>query len=244
MNLMRTEQEIRDSVERVRERMASSAARAGRNPSEIELLAVTKFHPESAVLAAYASGIRHFGENRVQEALGKYSPEMRLLMPDASLDMIGVLQKNKINKVLNAFDALQSVSSIELLDAVLARPQVDRKAFRIFLELHTGEASKSGFPDIESLFPAVEHFLSRGKDPQNDTFILAGLMTMAPFTGDANLQRRSFRLLAKAREELRTRYSIDSFRELSMGMSSDFETAIEEGSTLIRIGTLLFGNRS
>lgn len=238
-----------ENVEIVRDRIHAAARRSGRKADEIELLAVTKYHPAEAVKAAYSCGIRRFGENRVQEAAGKYDLGLRSEMPDLNLDLIGTLQSNKINRAVGIFDAIQSVDSLDLLKAVEKRVGKRDKALRIYLELHTGEASKSGFPDLESLLEAVEVYMKMEQSGGNylastsPLFLLSGLMTMAPFTDDRGAVRSSFRALARAAEEVKKRFDPPGFGELSMGMSGDFEIAVEEGTTLLRIGTAIFGER-
>ena len=129
---------VGENVLKVRERIAQAALRAGRKPEDVTLLAVTKFHPAEAVLAAYRSGIRSFGENRVQEAMQKYGPELRASLNRAQLAMIGTLQSNKAKKVALFFDSVQSVDSSELL-VLLARKSIERSTpLRILLELLTG----------------------------------------------------------------------------------------------------------
>lgn len=236
---------IRDNITRIRERMETAAIKAGRNPADIALLAVTKFHPLESVRVAYDAGLRLFGENRVQEASDKYA-DFRQHMPDARLHMIGTLQKNKVNKSLDLFDAIQSVDSTELLEAILVR--LERRLFplALYFELHTGEESKSGFPDTDALLHACDMLAEhRIRSPLCAKLVrLEGLMTMAPFTDDPVPVRASFSMLRKARELVRARFPELGCEGLSMGMSNDFELAIEEGSTLVRIGTAIFGPRA
>ncbi|HWR10513.1 MAG TPA: YggS family pyridoxal phosphate-dependent enzyme [Rectinemataceae bacterium] len=239
---------IKENLESIHNKIHVAVGRSGRSADAVRLLAVTKFHPLEAVTEAYACGIRHFGENRVQEAAGKYSPESRARMPDIAVDMIGTLQSNKINRALKVFDCIQSVGSLELLKAIDARVGERQKALDIYLELHTGEESKSGFPNPDALFQAVETYLDlrenvSGNSGRPHSLVLRGLMTMAPFTGDRSLIRTSFRTLATASEEIKKRFDLPEFGQLSMGMSNDYEIAIEEGSTLLRIGTAIFGAR-
>lgn len=246
---------VSENVSEVRNRVQAAAKRAGRNPSEIGLLAVTKFHPVEAALAAYSSGIRRFGENRVQEAASKYSQETRNLMPGAEVDLIGTLQGNKVNKALRIFDSIQSVDSSDLLGAIAARIRERGRTLKLYLELHTGEASKAGFSSVDEILKAIDSYheifdgskaaLCRAEDGGTPAPLveLAGLMTMAPFTEDEALVRSSFGTLRRAFEEVRRHFSLPGFRELSMGMSGDFEIAIEEGSTLLRVGTAIFGTR-
>jgi len=235
---------ISNNIARVRERIAIAAESAGRNADDVALMAVTKFHPVEAVRYAYLAGIRWFGENRVQEALAKYSA-IRASLENTSLHMIGTLQKNKINKALTIFDAIESIESVDTLVALLARATGRQEPLRIYLELHTGEDSKAGFLNIDELLRACDtyaEFLENNAQAAEQV-MLCGLMTMAPFTQEASLIRRSFRMLAAAKKEVEQRFHFPHFCELSMGMSNDFELAIQEGSTLVRIGTAIFGER-
>ncbi|MCE5256451.1 MAG: YggS family pyridoxal phosphate-dependent enzyme [Spirochaetaceae bacterium] len=235
---------IGDNINKTEERIAKAAYRSGRRPEDIELLAVSKFRPIEAAMAAYAAGVRHFGENRVQEAMQKYSPEARNSMPGASLSMIGTLQGNKAGKAAKFFDSIQSVDSSELLLSLAVKSIGRDSPLQVFLELHTGEESKSGFPDLDSMFRAIDAYhAAAAESPDTLPIMLSGLMTMAPNVEDEVAIRKSFRSLERAREEIVSRYRLPEFTELSMGMSSDFEIAIEEGSTCVRIGTAIFGAR-
>ena len=234
-------------------RAEAAAARAGRKPSEVAVMAVTKFHPIEAVEAAYRAGLRLFGESRVQEAEGKF-PAFLAAHPDARLEMIGTLQSNKAKRAAALFSRIQSVDSAELLKELDKRARALGRRLEILLELHTGEESKAGFPDLESLFRALElHEALQGGsaaaagDAAGDAapagLILRGLMTMAPYTKDESPIRASFRALREARDAVLARFGLPGFDVLSMGMTNDFEAAIEEGSTLVRVGTALFGSR-
>jgi pyridoxal phosphate enzyme (YggS family) len=231
---------VRSSVESLRGRIAAAATRAGRDPRGVELLAVTKFHPIEAVSAAWEAGIRAFGESRVQEAEGKF-PAFLAEHPEARLDMIGHIQTNKAKKAVSLFSRLQSVDSSELMVELDRRARAVGLRREVLLELHTGEESKEGFADADALYRALELLLStpdRWVEPR-------GLMTMAPNTGDAAVVRASFRAVRSALEGSRARFgeALGAFDALSMGMSGDFEAAIEEGSTIVRIGTGIFGER-
>jgi pyridoxal phosphate enzyme (YggS family) len=232
----------------IKEKISAAAHRSGRKPDEVKILAVTKFHPETAVRAAYGAGIRLFGENRVQEAERKYTEALRADLPDFELHMIGNLQSNKINKAMTLFDSIQSVSSLELLESLVmkAAPKTQEKAppLALYLELHTAEDSKSGFPDAKALFSAMEAYERILEEQKENIGVrIVGLMTMAPFTADERSIRASFSRLRLLFEELRQRFSLPGFEELSMGMSGDYQIAVEEGSTLVRIGTAIFGDR-
>ncbi len=233
-----------ERIAALRERVAAAAYRSGRKTEDVKILAVTKFHPESAVRAAYKAGLRLFGENRVQEAEGKYSEALRSELPDIQLDMIGNLQSNKINKALKTFDGIQSVSSLGLFLGIAARAAPRIKPLRLMLELHTAEDSKSGFSDEDQLLRTAEAYARLLEEQKENLCIrLTGLMTMAPFTADEAAVRASFGRLRKVFEDMHRRFRFPGFEELSMGMSGDYEIAVEEGSTLIRVGTALFGER-
>ncbi len=223
-------------LEEVLSRVDGAARRSGRDPREIRILAVTKFHPLAAVQAAYDAGIRVFGENRVQEALEKY-PEFLRLHPDAAVHMIGHLQGNKVKKAVDLFRCVQSADSTDLLGELDRRAAAAGRTVDVLLELHTGEESKSGFPDRNAALEAC------GRLPALRNLRLRGLMTMAPYTDDVPAIRASFRSLRSLFEEIAGTRSFPAFDTLSMGMSNDFEIAVEEGTTLLRLGTVLFGRR-
>jgi PLP dependent protein len=230
---------VKGRVEEIRERISEAAARSGRDPAEIELLAVTKFHPIEAAQAAWDAGIASFGESRVQEAEVKFPPFLAA-HPSARLDMIGHLQSNKAKKAVALFSRLESVDSSELLLELDERARAAGLRREVLLELHTGEESKEGFRDEDGLYRALELLLSR----EGCCLEPRGLMTMAPNTEDEARLRASFRALRSALEGARARFGLSGLDILSMGMSGDYPIAVEEGSTLLRIGTALFGERS
>jgi pyridoxal phosphate enzyme (YggS family) len=157
--------------------------------------------------------------------------------PDYEVHLIGSLQRNKAKAAARLFDCIQSVDREEIIVELAKYAGERERPLRVLLELHTGEDSKSGFPGEESLFRAAEKLLSL------PGFAAEGLMTMAPFSGDETLIRGSFRALVHAQGALASRFPQVPWRCLSMGMSGDFEIAVEEGSTLLRIGTAIFGGR-
>jgi pyridoxal phosphate enzyme (YggS family) len=233
------ELDISGKVEMVEERIEAACRRSGRKRQEIKLMAVTKFKPLEAVEAAFKAGIKLFGESRVQEATGKFSRFWETYQRDGSVELhlIGSLQRNKAKTAETFFDCIQSVDRDSLLDELGALTQGRKSPLMIMLEYHTGEETKSGFPDQESLLKAAEKALSfSGLRP-------VGLMTMAPFTTDEAAIRLSFRKLISARDELVKRFGAEeeNWSCLSMGMTNDFEIAVEEGSTLLRVGTAIFG---
>lgn len=238
---------VYDATCLIRERIKAAASRVGRNPNEVRLLAVTKFHPIEAITAAFDAGIRLFGENRVQEAERKFGRASGLDLNGYSLHMIGNLQSNKIAKAIDLFDAIESIGDLLTLERVMDLAARRGRQIGLFLELHTGESTKGGFETPEDLLKAVETFRRRTLDDTvveaNAGVSLQGIMTMAPFTANPEEVRTAFKKLANTREAILEIYPEITALDLSMGMSDDFELAIEEGSTLVRIGTAIFGER-
>ena len=233
---------IKDNCSLIIEKILEAEKRAGRPENSVKLMAVSKFHPAEAVLEAYSAGLKLFGENRVQEAAAKFSPLLQT-HSDIELHLIGSLQRNKVKQILPYVSCIQSVDRIELIDEIAKQKQKDENKahpLKLLFEVHTGEESKSRFTDEAELCSAIEKAASL-KDLNIEC---SGFMTMAPFTDDKNLIRASFRKLSSVADRAKTRFPELPLTELSMGMSHDFEIAIEEGSTLVRIGTALFGERS
>ncbi len=225
------------AISAVRGRLDAACAAAGRDPSGVTLMAVTKFNPLEAVAAAYAAGIRCFGESRVQETERKFPAGFRNLFPGARLELIGHLQGNKAKAAVGLFDCVQSVDSVRLVEELGRRADAAGTVLDLLFELHTGEASKAGFPDEDGLFLALK---AAGNFP---SLRPRGLMTMAPYTADRGAIRASFRRCAEAfrRAPLSGAPGWDT---ISMGMTNDLELAVGEGSTLVRVGTAIFGERS
>ncbi len=224
--------EFLGSLQEVRGRIGEAAVRSHRKPEEVTLLAVTKTLSAATIQAAYDAGLRDFGENRVQEALEK----MVLLPRDIRWHLIGQLQTNKINKTLGKFVLIHSVDSLRLAEALSSRIQGEKQD--VLLEVNTsGEASKSGTAPEEA--EAAAEKISKCPGLQ-----LRGLMTVGPLTDNIQRQREAFKTLKGLFDSLRGKKKWEeNFSILSMGMSGDFESAIEEGSTLVRVGTALFGSR-
>jgi pyridoxal phosphate enzyme (YggS family) len=219
------------------ERIAAAAARAGRSAADVTLMTVTKNVPAERIRAAYALGLRDFGENRLQEAERK-RPELAALV-DAHWELIGHLQTNKVKEAVLLFERVQSVDSLRLLERLEGRAAAARRTFPILLEVNAGEeASKLGF--------APESVQEAGRAMERFPHLRAqGLMTVAPI-GPEEVVRPVFRRLRAIRDMLREtapQGSGGGWDVLSMGMSDDYEIAIEEGATLVRIGRGLFGPR-
>jgi pyridoxal phosphate enzyme (YggS family) len=224
--------EFSGSLQEIRGRIGEAAVRSRRKPEEVTLLAVTKTLSVATIQEAYDAGLRDFGENRVQEALEK----MVLLPRDIRWHLIGQLQTNKINKTLGKFALIHSVDSLHLAEAVSSRVRGGDQD--VLLEVNTsGEASKSGITPKEAGAAAEKISNCPGLK-------LRGLMTVGPLTDNIQRQREAFKTLKGLFDSLRIKKNLEeNFSILSMGMSGDFESAIEEGSTLVRVGTALFGSR-
>lgn len=226
---------VADNVRRVLDGIGEACLRAGRDAGDVRLMAVSKFHPAELAEEAVKAGLTLFGENRVQEAAAKFTAGFRQRHPQAELHLIGRLQRNKAKAAAALFDCVQSIDRDEIIDALGAFAR-DGRPLPVLLELNAGEASKAGYADADALSRAAERALGAGLLPQ-------GLMTMAPFTDDEAAVRAAFRKLYQAAGTLRRRFGGVRWDCLSMGMSGDYGIAIEEGSTLVRIGTAIFGGR-
>ncbi|GHV81873.1 YggS family pyridoxal phosphate enzyme [Spirochaetia bacterium] len=228
--------DIAGGVAAIQERIGAACARCGRKIDEVRLMGVSKFHSRDAAEAAWDAGIRLFGESRVQEAAEKFEG-FREEKPGTELHLIGALQRNKAKAAVSLFDCVESADRDELI-AELGRLAASRNTpLGVLLELNAGEESKSGYASEDDLFRGAETLLAwPNLEPR-------GLMIMAPYTTDTALIRRAFRSLASVQRKLETRFPEADWSCLSMGMSGDFEIAIEEGSTLVRVGTAIFGER-
>jgi pyridoxal phosphate enzyme (YggS family) len=229
---------IIDNLSAVHDRIARAAQRAGRNADDIALMAVSKTQPASKIIEAYEAGQRLFGENRVQEFSEKVGALASLR--DANFHMIGHLQSNKAPKAAEVFHAIDSLDSAKLAERLNAAAEKLGKTLDVLIEINVGgEEAKSGLApnssELERIFAgalAWTHLRVRG------------LMTVPPFTDDPEGARPYFRQLRELRERIAARnLPALTLDVLSMGMSHDFEVAIEEGSTCVRIGTAIFGDR-
>jgi len=222
--------EIAFNLASIRDRLSIAARRANRDPDSIQLMAVCKTFPAEAILEAYAAGQRLFGENRVQEFADKY-PKLAHL-GDAQFHMIGHLQSNKAAKAAEIFHAIDSLDSAKLAQRLNDAAQKLNKTLDVLIEINVGaEDAKSGLaPDSQAT--------------NCPNLRIRGLMTVPPYTDDPEGAHPYFRQLRELRDRLAARnYSAVALDILSMGMSHDFEVAIEEGSTCVRIGTAIFGER-
>ena len=229
---------IKNNLEIIKNKISVAEKKSGRKPGSVKLMAVSKFHPREAVEEAIAAGQLLFGENRVQEAAAKF-PSLIAQHPALEVHMIGQLQSNKVRKAVEFASCIQSVDRLELLKEIEKQCAKLNRNINIFFEIHTGEDSKSGYTSESELITSIEA-CAKGEFPHINP---SGFMTMAPFTDDEILIRKSFIALRELSEKLRQEYKELPLTELSMGMSGDFEIAIEEGSTMVRVGTAIFGER-
>lgn len=228
---------IADNIAQVRERIAAAARRAGRSAAEIELMAVSKTVEPQRVAEAHAAGLRLFGENRVQEFADK---RQAVRLPGTRWHLIGHLQTNKAGKAAELFDAIESVDSARLAEKLASAAEQHNRNLEVLIEINTGgEAAKSG---LAAGSPELESILGRAPDWKNLRF--TGLMAIPPFSEDPQQARPYFRHLRELRDSI-ARRGLPAVRMdvLSMGMSHDFEVAIEEGATRVRLGTAIFGQR-
>jgi len=207
--------------------------RVGRSPQSVRLLAVTKGFPAATILEAKALGLREFGESRVQEAEGKLAE----VGEGARWHLVGHLQSNKVKRAVQIFDEVHSVDAESIAEDLARRALAAKRSPACYVEVNTsGDVGKFGVPPSAAL--ALLHRIQLLPPLR-----LAGLMTIGPLSGGAEGARTSFRALAKLREDAMRAGILDEGAALSMGMSDDFEIAVEEGATIVRIGTALLGDR-
>ncbi len=232
--------DIKSNLQEIISQIRAAEKSSGRKDGSVKLVAVSKFHPAEDVLEARKAGQLLFGENRVQEAAQKFD-SLRSENPDLefSLHIIGSLQRNKVKEAVRIASCIQSIDRLELIAEIEKQCAKIGKNIEILFELHTGEESKSGYCGEDSLEESVRQ-ISEGKFPH---VVPKGFMTMAPNTKDENLIRKSFALCRETRDKMAAKFPALDFSELSMGMSGDFKIAIDEGATMVRIGTAIFGER-
>ncbi len=230
-----TDADVIGNVEQVKEQIARACNRAGRKAGTIKLLAVTKTVEADLVMKALRAGVTCLGENRVQEGMSK---RLELAGQVFEFHLVGPLQKNKVNKAVDCFDWIETVDSVELAQRIDRACSARGKCMKALIQVNLAkEPSKSGI-EVEYLTELVE----RAQTMRN--LSVCGLMTIPPYFERPEDVRPFFRRLKELLDQLKTRLCSDTvFGELSMGMSHDFPVAIEEGATIVRIGTAIFGER-
>ena len=234
-----TAEQIAENFESVRNQIKEAEKKSGRKEGCVKLCAVSNFHPAEDVLTEIKTGQTLFGENRVQESFAKFTQINSVSKIKPDLHIIGSLQTNKVKKAVEIASCIQSVDREELLAEIEKQCAKIEKKIEVLFEIHTGEDSKSGYKEKSVLLKSVEN-CANGIYPH---IVPKGLMTIAPFTQDEKLIHASFSKLRNLKDELNKSFPSLEINELSMGMSGDYKIAIEEGSTLVRIGTALFGER-
>ena len=225
---------VRERIEQVRRRIAEAAGRSGRDPNDVQLVAVTKSVAVSQIREALDAGLKVFGENRIQEAKGKVA---LLSSPSIQWHLVGTLQTNKSKLAVELFELIHSLDSVKLAACMDRHGAALRKQVRALIEVNLGgESDKSGLHESE-LLPLLQACRAYAH------LTIEGLMAIPPFHRNPQDVRPYFRRLRLLRDRAADTHPDYRLRHLSMGMSNDFEVAIEEGATLVRIGTAIFGNR-
>lgn len=223
---------IAENLKKIEDKIAESCIKCGRNRSEIRLIAVSKTQPMEVIRGAISTGIKDFGENKAQELRDK----SELITGDFNWHFIGHLQTNKVKYVIKAAEFIHAVDSIKLAEEINRKSKEINKNQKILLEIKTSdEATKFGLANEKEIFEVAQFCKN------NSNLELVGLMTMAPYTDDENMIRNCFIQLRTLKEKLNK--NGHALSELSMGMTNDYTIAIEEGTTMLRIGTAIFGER-
>lgn len=223
---------LADRIRLVRERIGQAAAKSGRDPAMVGILPVTKTLPAAAVRAAFEAGLACVGENRVQEAVTKRAE----ISEPVRWELIGHLQSNKVKAAVHTFDRIQSVDSTKRLSQIDRQAAEVEKNLPVLLQINAGRDPAKFGADLEEVPALLEHAM------QCTHLRIDGLMTIAPLSDDPDVARRTFSNLRECRDRMADACGLP-LAELSMGMSGDLEIAVEEGSTLLRLGTILFGKR-
>jgi len=241
--------DIEDNLEHVQERIAEAAQRAGRDPEDVTLVAVTKTFPADVILTAYDAGVRHFGENRPREGISKITAlEPYVSESPPAWHMIGHIQSRKARRVVEHYDYVHSVDRLKIARRLSRFAAEAGRTLPALIECNvSGEESKYGFSmgawekeseQLEGFFSAVAEIL------ELPGLRVRGLMTMPPYVDDPEEVRPIFIKLRHLRDALRERFPSADWDQLSMGMTNDFEVAVEEGATMVRVGRGIFGARS
>lgn len=230
--------EIAANLAEVRRRMAAAAERSGRDPASVRLVAVSKTYPLADIAAAYAAGQREFGENRLEELWPKVAAAGTEGLDAIGWHMIGTIQSRKTRDAVGPVALIHAVDRVKIAQRLSRDAQAAGCVLDVLLEVNvSGEASKHGFTPSEVLAAAAELLAL-------PAIRICGLMTMAPYEAVPEATRPVFRALRGLRDALALRFPAGDWRELSMGMTNDFEIAIEEGATIVRIGSAIFGARN
>ncbi len=227
--------DIKENLEKIYETIKKSAEKVGRNPNEIILLGASKTQPVEKIIEAYNAGLKYFGENKVQEGMKKID-ELKPKYPDIHWHFIGGLQTNKAKYVVKYFELIHSVDRKSLVDEIDKRAKKIDKVQECLIEVNIGDEETKYGVNPENLEELYEYCLSK------ENIKILGLMCIPPYSEDKEQSRRYFIKLRELKEKLEDKYKV-KLPHLSMGMSDDFDIAIEEGATIVRVGTAIFGER-
>lgn len=226
---------LADNLKQVREKIRAAAVSCGRDPSEVTLIAVSKTMPPEVLMEAYEAGARVFGENKVQEIVDKYD----VLPNDIKWHMIGHLQRNKVKYLIDRVQMIHSVDSLRLAETIEQEAAKKNVVMPILLEVNVAEEDTKFGLSMADVFPLVE------KISTFPHIRVSGLMTIAPYVSDAEENRPVFRQLKKLSVDIAGKNINNiSMNVLSMGMTGDYEVAVQEGATMVRVGTGIFGARN
>ncbi len=226
---------IRENVEKIKEKIEKAVQKVGRKPEDVILLAASKTQPPEKIVEAYEAGIRYFGENRVQEGIKKIEALSNL--KDIHWHLIGGLQTNKAKYAVKYFELIHSLDREALADELDKRAGKIEKVQDVLIEVNVGEEETKYGVKPENLEKLFEYSM------QKENLRILGLMCIPPYFEDPEKSRPYFAMLRDMKEQLEKKFNV-SLPHLSMGMSHDFEVAIEEGATIVRIGTAIFGERN
>lgn len=231
-------EELRQNYDKIKDNIRLTAEKTGRNPDDVSIIAVSKMHDKEIIKAGIEAGIPILGENYVQEMKEKYDYILSLNMKHPRWHFIGHLQTNKIKYIASFVDMIHSVDSVHLAEFIDKEAKKNNRTIDILLQVNTsGEDSKSGCEpeEVFHLADLTRHFAN---------LKIRGLMTIGSFSYDEELVRSEFVMLRNLRDELKQKFPDIDFKELSMGMSGDYMLAVEEGATMVRVGTSIFGLRN
>lgn len=227
--------DIKENLEKIYETIRKSAEKVGRNPNEIILLGASKTQPVEKIIEAYNAGLKYFGENKVQEGMKKID-KLKPKYSDIHWHFIGGLQTNKAKYVVKYFELIHSVDRKSLVDEIDKRAKKIDKVQECLIEVNIGDEETKYGVNPEDLEELYEYCLSK------ENIKILGLMCIPPYSEDKEQSRRYFIKLRELKEKLENKYKV-KLPHLSMGMSDDFDIAIEEGATIVRVGTAIFGER-
>lgn len=232
---------MKEQIESIKYKISETLRVSNREKNSCKLMAVSKFNSAEKIQEAYNLGISLFGENRVQESILKFPGLFeKTENKNMELHLIGQLQRNKVKAILPLVSCIESIDRLELLEEIQKQAQRINKKISVLFEINCGDEAKSGFTNKDDVQKSFDYLLSL----DNPFIIPQGFMTVGPLTDDEKVLHKSFEYVRNLAQEMKRLYPVFQLNELSMGMTHDYQIAIEEGSTIVRIGTAIFGVRS